>query len=199
MPKPYFIVPAHNNELAGKSVDELLLLIADWKKGFKSEAIHRILKMELNAVYPALEKAVRNNENADLRNGAMEALVSFGAPVVPRLIALLQDENEEVRNFSTVMLGDIGDHGAVASLIEALMDPDPNVRHGAAEALGKIGDPGAVPPLIQLLKEDYWVQYPAIVALGEMRDQRAVPNLLELVDNEMLRLPVIKALAKIGG
>jgi HEAT repeat protein len=186
------------NELAGKSIEDILLLIGDEEQLSKSLAMEKVVGMGLEAVYPTLEKAIRNDENADLRNGAMEVFVKFGARAIPKLIRLLRDKNEEVRNFSTVMLGDIGSREAVGPLIKALQDPDANVRHGAAEALGKIGDRAALVPLLDLLKDDFWQQYPAIVAMGEMRDDRAVPNLLQLLNEEMLIEPVIEALGKIG-
>lgn len=198
MSKPFDIpVPSADGQ-AGKGIGELLLLIGDEKKGGKPEAMETIRQMGLDAVYAILEMAVRDDDNADLRNGAMEALVAFGGEAVPRLLQLLVDENEEVRNFSAVMLGNIGNHEAVDALVRALRDPDINVRHGAAEALGKIGGTGALAPLVEMLKEDFWLQYPAVVALGEMRDKRAVPFLRELLGNEMLTMPVVEALGKIG-
>ena len=184
--------------LEGRSVEDLLHLVGDEDQGYKPEAMDRLLFMGLEANYPVLEKAVRNDADADLRNGAMEVLVRFGREAVPGLVRLLRDENEEVRNFSAVMLGDISSRQAVAPLIEALRDRDINVRHAAAEALGKIGEHAALFPLMELLNEDFWQQYPAIVAMGEMRDNRAVPRLLQLLDNEMLREPVIEALGRIG-
>ncbi len=191
-------VTISRSELAGKSVDDLLLLIGDEEQGCKSEAMDKVVGMGLEIVYPTLDKAIRNDGNADVRNGAMEVLVKFGARAIPKLIRLLRDKNEEVRNFSTVMLGDIGSREAVGPLIKALQDTDANVRHGAAEALGKIGDRAALLPLLDLLKEDFWQQYPAIVAMGEMRDDRAIPHLLQLLTNEMLIEPIIDAFGKIG-
>ena len=185
------------DEPVAKTIGELLLLVGDADKGLKPEAMNLLLGMEAEALLPLLEQAVHDDNNADLRNGAMEVLVALGKQAIPRLIDLLQTGNEEIRNFSAVMLGDIGSPEAVTHLIHALRDNDVNVRHGAAEALGKIGSSCALAPLMELLKEDFWLQYPAIVALGEMRDKRAVPLLLELLDTEMLTLPIVDALRKI--
>jgi hypothetical protein len=143
-------------QVAGKTVEELLLLVGDAGKGCKPQALGKLLEYGLGACCEVLENAVRNDDNADLRNGAMEVLVKFGPKAVPKLVKLLDDDNEEVRNFSTVMLGDIGSHRAVESLIRLLRDVDPNVRHGAAEALGKIGDRRAVEPLLSLRQGDAW-------------------------------------------
>ena len=184
--------------LKGRPVAELLLLVGDAEHGLKSGAMELLLGQGLVANFAVYEAAVRNDDEADLRNGAMEMLVAFGEESVPKLAPLLFDPNEEVRNFSAVMLGDIGSRTAVPQLIEALRDPDPNVSHGAAEALGKIGDSAAVEPLIGLLRGDLWLQFPAVAALGDLRDSRAVPHLLGLLDDELLALPVAGALGKIG-
>jgi chemotaxis protein methyltransferase CheR len=183
--------------LRGRPVDELLLLVADAAKGHRDEALELLRRQGLAAIYPALEAAVRDDAAADLRNGAMETLVAFGEESVPRLSALLRDGNEEVRNFSAVMLGDIGSPNGAAALIQALRDADANVVHGAAEALGKIGDPCALYPLIELLRGDLWLQFPAVTALGALRDRRAVPHLLRLLDHDLLAVPAAEALGKI--
>jgi HEAT repeat protein len=199
MSKPFDdISPDAAVDLQSMTVEDLLYLVSDEDKGFKPEAIDLLFTRGLDDVFPVIDRALRDDHNADLRNGAMEMMVKFGSRAVPKLAELLKDENEEVRIFSTVMLGDIGSRDAVAPLIESLHDPDPNVRHGAAETLGRIGDHAALIPLTDLLKEDFWQQYPAIVALGEMRDNRAVPYLLNLLRDEMLAGTVIEALGKIG-
>ncbi|HEY6874368.1 MAG TPA: HEAT repeat domain-containing protein [Geobacteraceae bacterium] len=154
--------------VAGKTIGELLLLVGDAGKGLRQEAMGRLLELGLDTCCAELENAVRNDDDADLRNGAMEAFVGFGPAAVPKLVMLLDDDNEEVRNFSTVMLGDIGSRTAVEPLIRLLSDPDANVRHGAAEALAKIGDRRAVPPLRRLLRGDYWDNGYAVAALGKL-------------------------------
>jgi len=184
--------------LHGKSVEDLLLLIADNEKGYKPEALEILLSRGLEENYPIFERAVRNDDDADLRNGAMDLLVSFGGEAIPKLIKLLEDENEEVRNFSAVMLGDIGRREAVEALIRALGDEDMNVRHSVAEALGKIGDQAAIPPLVNSLKCDFWLQFAAITALGNIGDHQAAPHLLEILEDEIWSEPVVDALCKIG-
>ena len=106
-----------------------------------------------------------NHGDAELRTGEMELLIAFGDITVPHLTKLLTDDNEEVRNFSAVMLGDIGNPQAVMPLIDALWDPDENVRHGAAEALVKIGDCRAVPALQTMAEGNLWDRFYASAAL----------------------------------
>lgn len=187
-----------NSPLAGRSVEELLYFVADDDQGYRTEAMGSLLSEGIESIYPILEQGVRDDSNANFRNGAMDTLVAFGKRSLPYLTKLLQDANEEVRIFACVMLGDIGNREAVGHLIKVLGDSDPNVSHSAAEALGKIGDRSALFPLVELLKGDFWIQYSAITAIGAMKDYRAVPHLLEILDNEMLTGAVIEALGEIG-
>jgi HEAT repeat protein len=153
------------------TLPELVRLIAVSSTESRQKAMDIVLMVGLKICLPILEEAVRNDEDADLRNGAMEALVAFGEMAVPHLTKLLTDSNEEVRNFSAVMLGDIGNPKAVEPLINALKDPEANVRHGAAEALGKIGDLRAVNPLREMGNGDMWDQFyssAALELLGEI-------------------------------
>lgn len=179
-------------------VKELLICVADSALWLRDEAIARLLQRDLDAIAPALEEAVRNNFQADLRNGAMEILVRFGEEAVPMLTAFLHDADEEVRSFATVMLGRIASRSAVDPLIAALQDPDPNVRHGSAEALGRIGDERAVAALLELLDQGFWLQFAAVAALGSIGSPAAVPCLLKLLDDELLFAPVAQALQEIG-
>ena len=149
-------------------------------------------------IYPALERGLRDNDDSNLRNAAMEIYVALGGRSLPPLLRLLRDPDEEVRTFCGVMLGNIKDKEAVPGLIAALSDPDLNVKHAAAEALGKTGDPRAVDALIDALGTDMWLQFPAAVALGELGDRRAVGPLLELLDMPGANVPAIQALGKIG-
>lgn len=149
-------------------------------------------------VYPVLKSGIRDDDNAGLRNAAMEIYVGLGLRSLPRLLALLKDSNEEVRCFSAVMLGNLKERDVIPDLIDALGDPDLNVKHAAAEALGRIKDARAVLPLIDALKSDMWLQFPAAVALGELGDRRAVQPLVGLLDMPGANVPAIQALGKIG-
>jgi len=197
MTSPFACCANPDLPLAGKSVEDLLRFVADDDQGYRSDATAKLLSIGIAGILQDLERGVRDDSDADFRNGAMDILVAFGKESLPCLVKFLQDENEEVRNFAAVMLGDIGNRRAVEPLIKALSDKDLNVSHSAAEALGKIGDRSALFPLIELLKGDFWVQFSAISALGAMRDYRAVPHLLEILNNEVLAEPVVLALGEI--
>ncbi|HEX5773669.1 MAG TPA: hypothetical protein VFY07_05045, partial [Geomobilimonas sp.] len=56
--------------LEGLPVIELLLLVGDETKGCKQEVLDMLLARDFDTIYPVLERSVRNNALADLRNGA---------------------------------------------------------------------------------------------------------------------------------
>jgi HEAT repeat protein len=184
-----------------KSVETLPLLIkaaGDSSYRVREEALNGICVLPQDVIFPKLEDSLRNHENANLRNVAIEAFTRFGKEAMTYLLRMLKDIDEEVRMFSATILGDVNDPVAVDDLINVLGDPDENVKHAAAESLGKIGDARAVSPLIDCLEQDFWIQYPAIIALGSIGDPSAISHLVELLDNEMLQQAVIETLGNIG-
>jgi chemotaxis protein methyltransferase CheR len=190
------------NTLAAAATPQSLvsLLKAFYEQGWtgKNRVVLAFKDKPDTLIYPVLERTLRDNENAGLRNAAMEIYVTLGGRSLPPLCTLLRDSDEEIRCFAGVMLGDLKNKGSVPELIRALSDPDLNVKHAAAEALGKIKDSRAVESLIEALHTDMWLQFPAAVALGEIGDARAVLPLTELLDTPGANVPAIQALGKIG-
>src|SRR5215203_934124 len=181
-----------------EAIRPLLIAVADESWPVRQAAAERLAAFEPAVLLPHLEAALRSDEDAAMRNAAMEIYVKMGPAAGPALLALLRDADEEVRNFAAVMLGARRELGAVPALIETLADADVNVRHAAAASLGQIGAPEAVPALVSILRAEPWLQFPAIHALGEIADPRAAGALLDLLDDEMLRVPVMDALGRLA-
>ncbi len=180
------------------AVRPLLAAMGDESFRVREESLRGVCGYPAELVFPELEKYLRDGDDANVRTAAMEAFPRYGKRATSYLLALLRDPDEEIRTFSGVMLGAIGDPDSVADLIAALDDVDENVAHAAAEALGMIADDGAVEPLIEALKKEFWIRYPAATALGQIGDPRAVPPLLDLIGDDMLQGAVIEALGNIG-
>lgn len=180
-----------------ESVRPLLIAISDDSWTVRQAALDYLVAFPPKTLLPVLEDALRDDADAGLRNAAIEVYVQSGA--LEPLVKLIQDSNEEVRNFAAVMLGALGDDAGVPALIAALEDPDLNVRHAAAASLGQIGHAAAVTPLIAVLEQEPWLQYPAINALSQIGDERAVPALVPLLGEEMLTAPVLEALGRLAG
>jgi hypothetical protein len=89
-----------------------------------------------------------------------------------------KNDDPRIRQYLSMVLGNLGDRRATPLLIDALNDRAPETRIYAALALGRLGDPAAVPPLMKVFATDERdVRKAAAYALGETRDPRALPML----------------------
>lgn len=89
-----------------------------------------------------------------------------------------KNDDPRIRQYLSMVLGNLGDRRATPLLIDALGDKAPETRIYAALALGRLGDPSAVPSLIDVFSTDERdVRKAAAYALGEIRDPRALPVL----------------------
>jgi HEAT repeat protein len=145
-----------------------------------------------------LEEGLRNHEDADIRNAAMEVYRALGVRALPSLASLVRDEDPEVRLFTINILCEIRDTSAVPLLIEAIRDCDVNVRCAAAEALGNIGDTRAVPILREALDDEPWVGMAAISSLGEIGGAEALDILYECLGRRIYPEAAIMAIEKGG-
>src|SRR5881628_885053 len=81
-----------------------------------------------------LGRFVEDDENAVLRNAALEALVRQGAYAAPFLRRVLGGPNAEATMFAVQILGRIGDEHAIPHLLRLLEHADENVCLSAIEA-----------------------------------------------------------------
>ncbi len=121
----------------------------------------------------------------NVRKAVVMELIQYGEDAIDPLIALLMDEDSDVRVHASTALGWIGGRDAVQPLLVALQDEDPYVRRYAARAMCWVVDETAVEGLIRSLQDDdnYVRQY-AARALGWSQDRRAIRPLVDLLNLE---------------
>ncbi len=147
---------------------------------------------------PYLEEGLRNHEDADIRNSAMEVYRALGPRAIQSLVSLVRDDDPEVRLFAVNILCDVRDKRALPVLTGALRDSDVNVRCAAAEALGSTGDTRALRPLEKALSDETWVAMAAIGALGEIGGAGALAVLYDCLGKGIYPEIAIAAIAKAG-
>ena len=124
-----------------------------------------------------------------VRKAIIMELIQFGERAVDPLIALLMDDDADVRVHAATGLGWVGGSDALQSLLVALKDPDVQVRRHAARAICWVVEASAVPALIVALDdEDNYVRCYSARALGWSRDQRAVGPLKDLMDHDSVEV-----------
>lgn len=98
--------------------------------------------------------AALGHSNGYVRVYSAMALGEIGDPsAIPALIALMDDDNYEIRKAAGIAISKMGETG-FATLISALSNSNWKVRQAVAIALGTLNDPRAVQPLIQVLLND---------------------------------------------
>lgn len=139
-------------------------------------------------------------DNAGLRNAAVEILVRLGTQAVPFLLEELSCSDHDVRKFVLDILGDIEDESCIHSMLPALSDPDENVRAAAAENLGKLRAAEAVPMLLDAMDHaDLWLRFTILEALARIGQTVPVSRLLALAGERLLRKALFDCLGRIGG
>jgi HEAT repeat protein len=145
-----------------------------------------------------LEEGIRNHENADIRNTAMEVYRALGIRAFPSLESLLRSEDPEIRLFAVNVLHQIGENGALPLLLSSIRDPDVNVRTASAEALGMAGNDKALEALKAVLEDDPWVGMAAVSAMGEIGGEHALNLLYGCLKREGYAEIAITAIKKAG-
>ncbi len=120
---------------------------------------------------------------------------------VARVYRDSKNDDPRIRQYLSMVLGNLGDRRATPLLVEALADSAPETRIYAALALGRLRDPAAVPQLQQIVATDERdVRKAAIYALGEIGDHRALPQLVAALHDPIadVRYNAAIALARFG-
>ncbi|MFO7983061.1 MAG: HEAT repeat domain-containing protein [Desulfuromonadales bacterium] len=166
----------------------------------RKEGVDLFLRRPENARFAdEVVKLLHSEENAGLRNAAMEILIRLGRQAVPHLLSEIGTQDHDVRKFILDILGEIGDPGCVPTLVEALKDPDENVRSAAAENLGKLRASEAIPALLDAMEtDDLWLRFTILEALGQIGGQIDEERLLRFKDERLLRKALIDCLGRVG-
>ncbi len=191
--------------LAGEShcedaVPLLVELLKSSNIGVQESADNAIRKIGGKEAVTGVIPLLRSDE-APVRNGAMDILRALGVQDLQSLIALLKDEDVDIRIFIADILGSAGNVMAVAPLCEALLkDPEVNVRYQAAVSLGNLGLPEAAKCLNQAMRDEEWVQYSVIEALAKIGHASSVDAMVKAMSHssELVVSMIIDALGDMG-
>ncbi|HKL48519.1 MAG TPA: HEAT repeat domain-containing protein, partial [Desulfuromonadales bacterium] len=178
----------------------IYLALGDDSWRVRKEAVELFLGRPENARYAdEVVKLLHSEENAGLRNAAMEILIKLGRQAVPHLLSEIDAPDQDVRKFILDILGEVGDARCIPALVEALGDSDENVRSAAAENLGKLGASEAMPALLDAMEmDDLWLRFTILEALGQIGGRIDEDRLLRFKDEPLLRKALIDCLGRVG-
>ncbi len=166
----------------------------------RKEAVDIFLRMPVSReLVGEIVELLHAEENAGLRNAAVEILVRMGRDAVPMLLEQIACPDHEVRKFIVDILGEIEDPRAVPALLKALRDDDNNVLAAAAENLGKLKAPEAVPVLLDAMQNpDVLLRFTILEALGKIDQPVPLSRLVTFKGEQLLRKALIDCLGKVG-
>ncbi len=142
---------------------------------------------------------LHSDDNAGLRNSAMEGLTKLGSKAIPRLLDSISDKDQDVRKFIVDVLSEIGGDEAVRALASALDDDDENVKISAVEGLGKIGGSGATDVLLDILEDENWsLKFAALESLGSIGEAIPMDGVYKVCKDKVLRRAGYELLGKVG-
>ena len=148
------------------------------------------------AVVPLV--ALLRDQDRSVRDAAVEALRSIGAPAVEAVGACLSEPDLSIQESASAILAGIADGRVLAPLIKALHSGDWIVRMHAAKALGRVRNADAVEPLVPLLQDKVKaVREEAAAALATI-GEAAISFLLKALQHEdwLVRLHAVESLGK---
>jgi HEAT repeat protein len=132
---------------------------------------------------------------------AIKALAEMGQAAVPALIAKLGEENAEMREKVTFVLGRIGSADAVDALIPLLDDPSPLIRGRVLTALEENGGQQALSALAERINDEAAeMRAAAVRAYAGLATPGAVGSVLPLADDPdvKVRRAAIESLGRLG-
>jgi HEAT repeat protein/beta-lactamase regulating signal transducer with metallopeptidase domain len=166
-----------------RAVPALIAALDDKDKDVRSSVVNALGNMQdARAINPLLD--LIRDPSVNVRQAVIEALGNFEHDDVPAgpVVGALADNNSEVRQQATQLLGRIRDRAAVGGLINATRDASPDVRASAIEALGEIRDASAIRSVTAALKdENPDVRHQAVHALDHMKAPIDEGTLLDLL------------------
>ncbi len=140
---------------------------------------------------------LHSQDNAGLRNTAVDILIHLGSQALPVLYEELKCVDHDVRKFVLDILGDIHDLSSASAMVEAMSDEDRNVRAAAAENLGKIGATEAVSVLLEAMADaDLLMRFTILEALGKIGQPIPIEKIQRYNDDPLLRKALLECIGQ---
>jgi len=146
----------------GEAIPFLTAMLTSPNLGVQDAADMSLRKIGGTEVVESIIPLLRS-ENVATRNLSMDILRQISSQHIAPIIALLKDDDPDVRIFASDILGATNNYMAVHPLCAAMLhDSEVNVRYQAAVSLGELGKAEATEALNSALGGDDWVNFAVI-------------------------------------
>jgi HEAT repeat protein len=181
---------------------DVIPLLRSHKVAIRRSALRFLEKLRLKEAIVPLIGLIEFEENEELLERSVDALVAIGDQELEAIHRALSMESLRIKTILLEVLGRIGKEASVPILLQALEDSHEEVRVAAAKALGQIRSSVAVDPLIRRLRDSFGhIRRAAASSLGAMGDPRALIPLVEILKDPYpdVRMAASEAIVKIQG
>jgi HEAT repeat protein len=177
-----------------------LLILGDESWRVRKEATELFLALpHAPCLVGEVIELLHSEDNAGLRNAAVEILMRIGSPALPFLVEELSCNDHDVRKFALDILGAIGDPSCFAAMQKALHDDDANVRAAAAENLGRLRVAEAIPALLQAMEQpDLLLRFAILEAFARIGASLPLAPLLPFYGDPLLRKSLLDCLGHLA-
>lgn len=180
-------------------------LAADPLDTVRIAAAQALGMLEDPSAVPALERLLADPDEG-VRKAAVRAAGSIPGPEAVRLLvsSALHDEIEEIREVAVKLLAGRRAAEAIPFIERSLETESDRLRATAAYALEKIGDRSSLPALRKALDDPYFkvrslsAHALARIARSDAEVRQAIARRLEVETEELVRVDLAWALAKMG-
>lgn len=181
-------------------VGALAVALGDSDHGVSEAAMNALVEVGGTVVVAAVAPLLRDNE-ARLRNRAIEILIKAGTEATALVSSMLNDPDDDVVKFAVDILAAIKDPAPAPAVAKLMNYPNANVRGAAVLYMGMVRPYGAAAYITEALGDvEQWVRFSAIEALGLLGDTRYLEPLLEILRREsgIVREAAVDALSKMA-
>jgi HEAT repeat protein len=177
--------------------------ISDKDMHLSEKVILNLVSFRSVETYNLLGGILQTVQNNNSRKKIVEVFAQSKAPkhVVPFLIAVTEDEINEIRQKAAESLGELGAKETIEALIALLKDQNLSVREQATKSLSQLKAKKAIEPLIVLLKDqNSSVRKQAAKSLGQLKAKKAIEPLIALLNdpNSSVRRQATESLGQLG-
>lgn len=183
-----------------RAVRPLIALLKGADQGIKDAAVNAVVNIGGENAADAVIPLLYEEDNASLRNMAIEILERLGSDAEKPVIALLHEDDADIVKFAIDVIGNIGNPVLSSHLIPLLEHPNPNVRAAAINTLAKLKAFGAANHLVNMLKDsDEWVRFSVLEALGSLGSPDMVDRLIDALRNDDIsKIAALDALSSLA-
>jgi len=185
----------------GQSLPLLLRLLGDEDWRVRKASAQVLVGAPDAAVVKGILGCLYDEENAGLRNTAMETLHRIGVAILPHVLGELNHTDAyDVKLALVSLLADLHGEDAFRYLLDLLpREKDTNILSAAIHSLGRYRRRESIPPLVHLLDTDNpWLQFHCVEALGAIGEPEALPYILPLYRRPGIQKPVLDAVSQIA-